>query len=264
MFQPVVLNTGVAAWQFVQRTYDRQFEIFTQSPQLQRDVDYFSENIGSITSAEDLVNDRRLLTVALGAFGLEEDIDNRFLIQKMLEEGTTDEDALANRFTDERYRDLSAAFGFGPGEFPLTLTAGFAEDIVAKFQAASFEIATGEQNETMRIALFAQRTLGDVLSEPDATVNEMWFSIMGQPPLRAVFESALNLPSEFAQIDIDQQLEVFKDRASRVFGSDDPSQFLEEEALEDLLTTYVARQQVRDSLSVQSSGAIALTLLQNL
>ena len=263
MYQPVVLNAGVAAWQFVQRTYDRQFEIFTSSNELQRDVDYFSENIGSITSAEDLVNDRRLLTVALGAFGLEDDINNKFLIRKMLEEGTTADDALANRFTDQRYRDLSAAFGFGPGEIPQTLAPGFSDRITERFEAASFEIATGEQDETMRIALYAKRTLSEAISDPESSLNEKWFSIMGQPPLRQVFEMALNLPSEFAQIDIDQQLEVFKDRASRVFGSEDPSQFLEEEALEGLLTTYVAKAQVRDSLAGQSSSSIALTLLQS-
>lgn len=264
MFQPVVLNSGVGAWQFIQRTYDRQFDIFTQSPELKRDVDYFAENIASISSAEELVNDRRLLTVVLGAFGLEEDINNRFLIQKMLEEGTTADDALANRFSDERYREMSEAFGFGPGEIPQNFTASFASNIIAKFEAASFEIAAGEQDQTMRVALFAQRTLGDVISDPESSIDGMWFSIMGQPPLRQVFELALNLPSEFAQIDIDQQLEVFKDKASRVFGSEDPAQFLEQEALDDLITTYVARAQVRDSLASQSSGSIALTLLQNL
>lgn len=264
MYQPVVLNTGVAGWQFLQRTYDRQMEIFTKSPELRRDIDHFSENITTITSAEDLVNDRQMLRVVLGAFGLEGDLENRFLIQKMLEEGTTADDALANKFADERYRDMSEAFGLGPGEFPNFLAPGFAEEIVAKFEAASFEAATGQQDETMRIALYAQRTLGDALSEEEATVDQMWFSIMGQPPLRAVFELALNLPTEFSQIDIDQQLEVFKDRASRVFGSDDPSQFLEAEAQEDLLTTYVARAQIKDSLFGQSSSAsIALTLLQS-
>lgn len=262
MFQPVVLNTGVSAWQFLQRTYDRQMEIFTQSPELRRDIDHFKENISSIRSAEDLVNDRQMLTVVLGAFGLENDLDNRFLIQKMLEEGTTADDALANRFADERYRDMSEAFGLGPGEFPNFLAPGFAEEIAAKFEAASFEVATGQQDETMRIALYAQRTLADVIGDEEASVDEKWFSIMGQPPIRAVFELALNLPSQFSQIDIDQQLEVFKDRASRVFGSDDPGQFLEGEPLEDLLTTYVARAQVRDSLFGQSSASIALTLLQ--
>ena len=263
MFQPIVLNSGVAAWRFLQSTYDRQFEAFTQGPELRRDVDYFSENISSITSAEELVSDRQLLTVALGAFGLEDDIDNRFLIQRMLEEGTTSDDALANRFTDERYRNLSEAFGFGPGEARSYLEPDFARSIIDRYEAASFEVATGLQNESMRIALYAERTLSEVVGDDEASVNEKWFSIMGQPPLREVFERALSLPSEFSQIDIDQQLEEFKDRASRVFGSDDPAIFLEQETLEDLITTYVARSQVLESLANQSSASIALTLLQS-
>ena len=40
--------------------------------------------------------------MALGAFGLQDDINNRYFIRKILEEGTTNEDALANRFSDTR------------------------------------------------------------------------------------------------------------------------------------------------------------------
>ena len=39
-------------------------------------------------SAADLVADRRLLKVALGAFGLEGEIDKKAFIRKVLEEGT--------------------------------------------------------------------------------------------------------------------------------------------------------------------------------
>ena len=49
------------------------FDTFTKSIELKRDTEYFQEKISSITSAEELVSDRRLLTVALGAFGLQDD-----------------------------------------------------------------------------------------------------------------------------------------------------------------------------------------------
>ena len=264
MFQPVLVSSGIAAWQFLQRTYDRQFEAFSQSPELKRDIDYFRETIGSVTTGEALVSDRRLLTVALGAFGLESDINNRYFIQKMLDEGTTADDSLANRFADNRYREFSEAFGFGPNEIPQTLLPDFATDVIARYEAASFEIALGNQDESMRIALYAQRVLSDLVSEEDSTIDQKWFTVMSQPPLRNLFEKALNLPSQFGQIDIDQQLEVFKDRASREFGSEDLSIFAEPDALDDLVRTYIARAQLAASLnSGQSSGNIALTLLQN-
>ena len=262
MIQPVVIGPGLVGWQFLQTTYDRQLETFSQSPELSRDIDYFRAEISNVTNAEDLVNDRRLLRVALGAFGLEDDLNNRYFIQKMLDEGTTAEDSLANRFTDTRYREFSEAFGFGPNEIPQTLILGFADGIVDKFLANSFEVATGAQDANMRVALYAQRTLAELVGD-DRSTDAKWFSIMGQPPLRTLFETAMNLPSEFGQADIDLQLSVFEERAEREFGSADPSIFTDEEALDDLIRTYLARAQIRDAGFGQSSGAIALALLQS-
>jgi Protein of unknown function (DUF1217) len=260
MFQPVLISSGLVGWQFLQRTYDSQLETFSQSAQLKRETDIFAEKIASITTAEDLVADRQLLTVALGAFGLQDDIDNRFFIQKMLSDGTTADDALANRFTDTRYRDFSAAFGFGPGEVRGSLLPGFAEDIVAKYQANSFEIAAGEQDDTMRIALYAERTLSDVVGG-SGTQAQKWFSIMGQLPLRSLFETALGLPEAFGQADIDFQLKVFQERTERFFGVTDPAEFADPDKLDQLVTSYLARSQL-NSGSVGSTGAeIALTLL---
>jgi hypothetical protein len=260
MFQPVLTSSGLTGWQFLQQTYDRQFETFNQSVQLKRDTDYFVEQIATITSAEDLVKDRRLLTVALGAFGLQDDINNTFFIQKMLADGTTAEDSLANRFTDSRYRDLSEAFGFGPAEIRGALSPGFAQGIIAKFQANSFEVATGEQDETMRIALYAERTLPEVVNTNGSEASK-WFTIMGQPPLRSLFETALGLPEAFGQVDIDQQLGVFQERSERFFGITNPSDFSDPEVLDQVITSYLARSQLESFGTGSSGAAIALTLL---
>lgn len=260
MFQPIIPDTGLVGWRFLQRTYDTQFDVFSRSTQLQRDADYFRENIGAINSAEDLVKDRQLLTVALGAFGLQDDINNRFFIQKILEEGTASPDTLANRFSDTRYREFSAAFGFGPEEFVKTGEAGFVEAVVSRFQTNSFEVATGAQNEAMRFALYAQRTL-ETLANDDTSNDAKWFTILGDPPLRQVMEKALNLPSSIGQIDIDQQLDVFKDRARLQFGSDDINRFAQDENVQDAITKFMLRDQIDALGGGLSSNAIALTLI---
>lgn len=261
MFQPVIPAAGLAGWRFLQNTYDSQFETFTKSTALQRDTEYFREALSEISTAEELVSDRRLLTVALGAFGLQDDIDNRYFIKKVLEEGTTSDDALANKFADTRYKELSEAFGFGPGEFLKTGQASFAEAIIERFETGSFEVAAGAQNDAMRVALYAQRSLADVAGS-DMSNDSKWFTIMGDPPLRELFEKALNLPSEIGQIDIDQQLEIFKDRSAFVFGSDDLSLFVDEDLRQDAITKYVLRDQLIGFGGGMSGQAIALTLLQ--
>ena len=260
MFQPIVPDTGLVGWRFLQRTYDAQFEVFNKSTVIQRDAEYFREKIGDISNAEELVSDRRLLTVALGAFGLQDDINNRFFVQKILQEGVTADDALANRLADTRYRDMASAFGFGAGETLQTGTDGFADGIIAQFQASSFEVAAGEQNDAMRVALYAQRELGNIATM-EGSVDTKWFTIMGDPPMRQLFERALNLPASIGQIDIDQQLGVFKDRARTVFGSDDFSIFAETEVQQDVITKFIVRNQIDNLGGSLSSGDIALSLL---
>ncbi|UWR22376.1 DUF1217 domain-containing protein [Sulfitobacter sp. S190] len=262
MFTPVIPTGGLSGWRFLQETYDKQFAAFSQSIELKRDVDYFRETIGGIGTAEQFVDDRRLMQVALTAFGLEQDLDSKFFIRKILEEGTTNEDALANRFADPRYSDLSAAFGFGPGEFLKTGEPLFAEAIIERFEAVSFEVAAGEQDQSMRFALYAERELG-TLAQEDTTNDTKWFTIMGEPPLRSIFETALGLPTEFGQVDIEQQLVVFKERAAKEFGTDEIAQFTDPEAVQDLVTKFLVRDQIKQLGNGFSSGAIALTLLQN-
>lgn len=262
MFTPVIPSSGLVGWRFLQRTYDTQFEAFTNSAQLSRATDYFAEKITGVATAADIVSDRRLLEVALSAFGLQDDIDNRFFIRKILEEGTTNDDALANRFSDKRYTELSEAFGFGPGETPQVNTPSFAENIISRYRANSFEVATGTQDESMRVALFAQRQLPD-LANDDTSNDAKWFTIMGQPPLRAIFEKALNLPTSFGQVDIDQQLVVFKQRARAEFGSDDIGRFSAPDAVDNLVTKYIVRTQLDTFNTSASSASIALTLLQS-
>ncbi|XDA98447.1 DUF1217 domain-containing protein [Sulfitobacter sp. LCG007] len=262
MFRPVVPSGGIAGWRFLERTYASQTAAFNKSPSVTRSTDYFRQNIGKIASAEQLVKDRRMLEVALGAFGLQDDIDNRYFIRKMLEEGSKNDDALSNKLSDDRYKAFVKAFGFGPGEVLQVNRPGFADGIVANFLANSFEVAMGEQDETMRIALYAQRTLSDTISAKSSN-DAKWFSVMGQPPLRSLFETALNLPKAFGQIDIDQQLSVFKERATKVFGSAELTQFNDPKAIDDLVTKYIARSQIASLGSGASSNSIALTILQS-
>ena len=109
-------------------------------------ADNFREKIESIKTAEDLVADRELLSVALGAFGLDDDINNTFFIRKVLEDGTIDDDALANRLSDSRYADLSEAFGFGTPGFTRTSLSFFADEIVDRYEAQQFQQAVGDQD----------------------------------------------------------------------------------------------------------------------
>lgn len=260
-FQPVVPTGGIVGWQYLQRTMDDQIDLFTRSGAIRRDSDYFLENIASITSAAELVADRRLLGVALGAFGLGDDIDNRAFIRKVLEDGTAAEDALANKLADRRYGQLAEAFGFGPGEVAATGATDRMNGIVDRNSVEAFERAIGTSDESMRIALFARRELTDLAGQ-EISGDAMWYTVLGVPPVREMFETALGFPKSAGGLDIDRQIEIFRGRLAAATGSDDIAQFADTEALDDLTTRYFARAQIAASSGAGTPAANALTLLR--
>ena len=252
---------GLVGWAFLNRTIERQSAVFEAAPEIKRDTEYFAETIGGIDNAEQLVADRRLLSVALGAFGLQDDIENRFFVRKMLEEGTIKPDSFANRMADDRYVAFSKAFGFGDFSVPRTKLSTFPDEIIELYEARSFEVAVGEQDENLRLALNASRELA-VMAEDSDGDDTMWFRVMGNAPLRKVFETAFGLPTGFGQLDIDQQLEVFRDKAERQLGNGEISQFSDEAAVERLVQRFLVRAQIAE-VQTTTAGAIALTLLQS-
>ena len=259
-FQPIVPFSGMAGWSFLQRTQSAQRQAFEAAPEIRRDVDYFAEHIGEVASPDDLVGDYRLLKVALGAFGLDDDLPNKAFIRKVLAEGSLDPESFANRMVDKRYLALTKAFGFDLGT-PNTRLSDFSDSILASYKTRQFEIAVGEQDTDMRLALSLDRDLTEIV-ETDTTANGRWYAVMGNKPLRTVFETALGLPSAISALDIDKQVEVFRDRAAALFGDGEVSQFADPDTLADLNRRFLVRSQINALSASMSSGAIALTLLQ--
>ncbi|MEJ6393037.1 DUF1217 domain-containing protein [Gymnodinialimonas sp. 2305UL16-5] len=488
-FQPVLPLSGYAGWQYLQSTLESQQERFSQSAGQAADRQYFKENIGSVSSAEELVGDFRLMRVALGAYGLQDDLPNRAFIEQVLSQGTDDRTDLANRLANKSYQQLSDAFGFGsakeiadpslssnvdlvlndeqyfrrnidsvqtvddllsdtrllrmalgsyglledlpdktflkdlfdqgtsapsalanqlenpaykelvnafgfssdqgvrtaePGfasgvlggldrigfaaeleaaenSFRLSLdaaqglagialsgendtaqwvnvvtdpalrdvfasafgisrsfdrmsldqqlaalrdgaeaafgspdlaqfsdtsriddlmdlyadavgfdgdilppwqTTSFADEILTRFDRQQFEIAVGEQDQDMRLALNLTRELPAIAASPSDTTG--WLTILGNPPLRTVFETAFALPAAVGSLDLDQQLVEFREASQRVLGSSDIGQFSDPGNIDVLIRSFTANSLLQQGPSATTRGAAAITLLQNL
>ncbi|MCY1128706.1 DUF1217 domain-containing protein [Frigidibacter sp. RF13] len=260
-FAPVVPMGGYAGWAFLTRTLDAQKSAFLKDSAIQRDEAYFREKIGSVRTAEELVSDRRLLNVALTAFGLEDDINNKAFLRKILEDGTLKPDGLGNRLADKRYLEFSKAFGFGDFPVPNTVLSDFPQKILARYEARRFEAAVGEQNEDMRLALNARRELADI-AKRSMSVDAKWYTALGSPPLRQVIQTALGLPRSFSQVDIDKQLVILKDRAESALGTTDLKDMADPAQAEKLVRLFLVRSQMQSDLSGANDGSTALTLLQ--
>lgn len=260
-FTPIVPLTGVAGFRLLEATEAGQRATFERQPEVARDVAYFTENIRSVQSAEDLVSDRRLLRVALGAFGLDEEIDKRAFMQKILAEGTQDDEAFANRFVDPRYSEIADAFGFGNLGGSRTDLPGFAQSITSAYTERQFEIAVGNQDESLRLALNFRREIREYAQSGDPS-GTAWFSVMGDVPVRTVFEGAFGLDStSFGQLDIDRQRDELRSQNSKTFGSDSLDIFNDEEQVDAIIGRYLARSAAEAGPSAGTPGFTALSLL---
>jgi len=260
-FQPVLPLSGFTGWSLLKRTMDRQQTVQQAQPAQQRDEAHFRQRIGSIATAEQLVGDRRLLRVALTAFGLEADLNSRAFIRQVLEGGTLREDSLANRLANKQYERFAAAFGFGDFSVPRTRLSTFPDEVLTLFRARSFEAAVGAQNNTFRLALNAEREI-PALAARTTSESAKWFTLLGNPPLREVIQTALGLPRSFAAIDLDQQVSVLRARTRDAFGADTVSQFADPARMEALVRRFVLRADLQAQGTGSSPAAIALQLLR--
>lgn len=261
-FQPVVPFSGVAGWTFLSQTRASQEAAFQASPSLERQVAYFEENIGKITTAQELVADRRLMQVALGAFGLDEDIDAKAYIREVLDQGTIEPDSLANRLSDKRYLAMSEAFGFDISP-PNTQLSTFPSEITELYRSRQFEVAVGNSQPDMRVALALERDLPALLDR-GLSDEANWFTIMGTPSLRPVFEKAFSMPITIATLDLDRQLEIFREKAASFFGDTTVEQFSDPEKLDRLRDRFLAQSELEGGgFSTTTRGSAALALLQS-
>lgn len=258
-FTPQIPLAGPAGWRFLVRTEATQKAAFEKGVTLQRELDYFAEKIGAVESAADLVADRRLLKVALGAFGLEGEIDKKAFIRKVLESGSLDPEALANRLTNKAFQKLAQTFGFGDSEGGAVGGAGFAARITAAYKARAFEVAVGETSNDMRLAMNFRREAAELSA---GEKGGSWYAVIGSTPLRAVFEKAYGLPSSFGRLDVDRQRDILRDKTAALFGTSDLTAFADPANVQKVIDRFLARAQIEAGASATSGASAALTLLQ--
>ena len=246
-FSPIIPTGGLNGWQFLQRTMAKQAASHATTAAAKRDEAYFSENIGKIGSAEELVNDRRLLRITLSAFGLAEDLPNRAFIQRVLESPTSEpapgeKRSFVQRLADRRYHDMAKAFGFGDR----------GERGALPERDRTFAKADRESLST-RLTASMQRDLA-ALAESGIGEEAAWTLVLNTPSLRSMFETAYSLPDNFGNLPLNSQIKELSSQTEAIFGSATVAQFAEHSATNtlsrryidsfasDLLTSYHARQ----------------------
>ncbi|WP_292065614.1 DUF1217 domain-containing protein [Marivita sp. XM-24bin2] len=231
----------------------------SRSVVISSDTQYFLERFPEIRTPDDIVDDRRVLRVILGAYGLSEDIDNRHFIKTLMTEGVADQKTLANKLADRRYKSLARDFDFSISPPSHFRHKDLARKTAERFQDHTFETAIGDTNPEMRLALGFSTGIRTLWKE-SATNDAAWFQILATPPLKKVLQTALGLPAEFSRLDIDEQHQRIQEKARRVFGTSDISELSSDTKAEDVTRRFLVLDQAKGA-GRTSSLHTALVLL---
>lgn len=198
--------SGLTAWQLFIKDPEQQLTNFRKQPTVQKEIDYFKEKFSSFTSIEDLTKDYRAMKVLLSAFQLEDEINYTARNQQIIEEpytGDGSEDSLVNKLNDPRFKELAQTLDYQTRGDAVFKSGVVLNEVIDRYVVNEFEKSLGDNNPGLREAAYFARTVGDFTNS---------YQLLGNKALRTVIETGLNLPSQFVQQDIDQQVRLLEKR----------------------------------------------------
>lgn len=260
MFQPAIPLSGIGGWRFLQDTYSRQLDSFSDSPQVRNDRDYMLEKLSHRLTVDEFMSDRRLLRVTMTAFGLGGEEWKGGFIRKALEEVGDPESTFLARLNNTKYTKFAEALA--PIDGSIIMSSGELAKIAVNFEAQSFRTAVGEVDDSMRLALNFQAEIPEMTGN-DASDKTILYRILGDVPVRTVFETAFSLPQGISSLDLDRQADIFKEKITSVLGINDLSELAEPDVTEKLIHRYLAMETIENGSTSYSSASAALTLLGN-
>ena len=183
------MTSTTTAFLAVSQNLSRYQTMTAAEPAVKTATAYYEANIGSVKSVQDLVGNYRLLSYALNAYGLGDQINSKGLITKVLEGGVSNPKSLANTLPNSQWKAFAAAFNFVDSGATPPLSPSTVKTTTSDYVEQQLESDQGGQDVGVQLALYFQRVAPTVTSEDgilaDPNLLEVAATIMGLPPSAA-------------------------------------------------------------------------------
>lgn len=166
-----------------------------------REVAYWQAHIDKVQDIDSFVADKRLFSFAMKAFGLSDMQYAKAFMTKLLKEGVAAPGAMANKLTDQRYRDFAKTFDFATYGTVTTSLSAARTGVVDRYLRQTLEEKVGAQSDGARLALYFQRKAATITSP---------MSLLADPALLKVTRVALDLPEDMSRAPLDNQVAMIK------------------------------------------------------
>jgi Protein of unknown function (DUF1217) len=183
------VTSTTTAFLAVSQNLSRYQAMTAAEPAVKTATAYYEANIGSVKSIGDLVGNYRLLSYALNAYGLGDQINSKGLITKVLEGGVSNPKSLANTLPNSQWKAFAAAFNFVDSGATPPSSASAVATTTGDYVEQQLESDQGNQDVGVQLALYFQRVAPTVTSEygilADPNLLEVAGTIMGLAPTAA-------------------------------------------------------------------------------
>lgn len=191
-------NNSLLWYKLAYELKESHTKVFEAQPTVARDLSVFEEQIASIKSVDDLMDNRTILTMVLSAFQLESEIDKPAMVEKILTEDPANEESLVNRLVEPRWTKLAQAMSGLKNDPYFFQNQDNVNAILEGYKTNEYEKFEGENAEGVREAMYFKRLAGDI-----ETIEQ----IIADPAMMQVVRVSLGLPETFQALSFDQQVE---------------------------------------------------------
>ncbi|MDR6104253.1 hypothetical protein QE369_004450 [Agrobacterium larrymoorei] len=171
---------------------------------VKRETDYYEANIDNVKTVDEFLDNYRLYSYAMKAYGLEEMTFGKGFMRKVLESDLNDQTSFANTLADKRYLQFAQAFNFA-GDTKVAQNTAQADKLAEAYQA-SFP---AEESRIKQESAYFSSQIGSVTNVDDLVNNAKLRTYMlnaaGLDPtftsrdyLKQVLTSDLNDPNSVA------------------------------------------------------------------
>lgn len=156
----------IVDYQLATQTQNQLLAQFQKSPSYSQAVAYYQANIGSVKTPDDLINNPKLLNVALSAFQLESEAPNTAIIRALLTQDPTKSTSLAQQLIDPRFSSFAKAFSSLSTDGGATISnPSSINAVLAGYQTNEFQkfVSKTDNDPTVRQAMYFSQTVNDTI-----------------------------------------------------------------------------------------------------
>jgi hypothetical protein len=217
----------------------RYQKITASEPMVKAQTKYYQDNIGNIKTPEDLVNNYRLFSYVMTAFGLGDQLYAKAMIQKVLDQGVGSTRNLAYTLNNPKILALAQTFDFAANGAATTSSDAVKTGVVNQYIEQQLETDQAQTEPGVQLALYFKNHASSITST---------YSILADKNLLTVVQTALAISPYMSLMDVDRQASMLKAKVN-VADFQDPVK------LDKFIQRFSAMYDINNASSSSSSTA---------